>query len=76
MSSPSASSKAPKVTTMPRLLLWRRDVAHLLGICERTLSRMIANGDIPPQDVNIRGRRGWKVQTIQAWQLAGCPKVT
>lgn len=58
-----------------RLVFWRADVARLLGISKRTLSRMISNGDIPTQDVVIRGRRGWKSKTIQAWQEAGCPRV-
>ncbi len=74
MNSPLVFQKVPEVPALSRLVLWRPDVARLLGVCKRTLSRMVSNGDIPAQDVNIRGRRGWKVQTIQAWQEAGCPK--
>jgi predicted DNA-binding transcriptional regulator AlpA len=59
----------------PRLIYWRKDLQALLGISKRTLSRMISNRDIPSQDVCIRGRRGWKAQTILSWQEAGCPRV-
>ncbi len=65
---------SPLMEQEARLVLWRPDVARLLGISKRTLSRMISNHDMPAQDVNIRGRRGWKIQTIQAWQEVGCPR--
>lgn len=58
----------------PRLIYWRKDLQTLLGVSKRTLSRMISNRDIPIQDICIRGRRGWKAQTIATWQEAGCPR--
>ncbi len=57
-----------------RLILWRRDVAGLLGISRRTLDRMLAAGDVPSQDICLRGRRGWRTQTIYSWQARGCRK--
>ena len=60
--------------SLPRLILWRRDLVALLGVSQRTLSRMVSNRDIPEPDVAIRGRRGWRAQTIYAWQESGCPK--
>ncbi len=64
----------PPLEGPARLVLWRRDLVSLLGISQRTLSRMMSNGDIPAPDVDIRGRRGWKAQTITAWQESGCPR--
>ncbi len=61
-------------TAQTRLIYWRPDLVALLGVSKRTLSRMISNHDIPAQDVSIRGRKGWKAQTITAWQEAGCPR--
>ena len=64
----------PMPSGQPRLILWRRDLQISMGVSPRTLSRMVSNRDIPGQDVVIRGRKGWKTQTIQAWIDAGCPK--
>lgn len=66
----------PPLEMQVRLVLWRRDLVALLGVSQRTLSRMMSNGDMPAPDVDIRGRRGWKAQTVTAWQAAGCPRAT
>ena len=65
----------PPMESQPRLVLWRRDLVALLGVSPRTLSRMMSNRDMPAPDVDIRGRRGWKAQTVYTWQEAGCPKM-
>lgn len=60
---------------LPRLLLWKRDVAAMLGVGLRTLERMISGGEIPPPECRLRGRPAWRTATIQEWTANGCPAV-
>ncbi len=55
------------------LVLRKRDVAERLGYSTRTLNRMLATGEVPLPDLVLRGRKGWRASTIQAWVEAGCP---
>lgn len=59
-------------TGLPRLLLWKRDLAHILGVGIRTLERMISGGEIPPPDRRLRGRPAWLARTIHEWAENGC----
>jgi len=61
---------------VPRLLLWKRDVAAMLGMGGRTLERMISRGQIPPPDRRLRGRPAWLPETIKAWVEQGCPSIS
>ena len=56
--------KAPKKEP-PDLspLLNGNDVCQSLGISSRTLDRLIADGELPP-DYRIRGRNRWKASTL------------
>jgi predicted DNA-binding transcriptional regulator AlpA len=59
----ASSDRAP----LPRLLLWKRDVAAMLGVGVRTLERMISAGEIPAPDRRLRGRPAWLARTIHEW---------
>ena len=65
------STEAPGIL---RLVLWKFDVARLLGVTVRSVDRMISAGDMPSPEIHIRGRRAWKAKTIQEWVDAGCPR--
>ncbi len=60
---------------LPRLLLWKRDLAAMLGRGGRTLERMISRGEIPPPDRRLRGRPAWLPATIEGWIERGCPSL-
>ena len=54
-------------------LLWtRRDLAQRLAFSTRTISRMIANGSLPPPIVLNRSPR-WRPVDIEGWIAMGCP---
>ena len=52
---------------LPRLFLWKRDLCAMLGVSERTLSRMLSTGEIPPATRRLRGRPVWLAKTIGEW---------
>ena len=58
---------APARQGLPRLFLWKRDVAAMLGVSLRTLERMISTGEIPAPDRRLRGRPAWMAATIYGW---------
>lgn len=60
---------------LPRLILWKRDIAEMLGVGMRTLERMIARGEVPAPDRRLRGRPAWLTETIHGWAANGCPAV-
>ncbi|MBI4563842.1 MAG: hypothetical protein HY716_04010 [Planctomycetes bacterium] len=78
-SAPATAAPKPKATAkadaaaLPRLLLWKKDVASMLGIGGRTLERMISAGEIPSPDRRLRGRPAWLAATIREWVENGCP---
>lgn len=51
---------------LPRLLVNRRQVAGMVGLCERMISGMVSAGRFPrPHKL---GRRSvWKVAEVEAW---------
>ncbi len=73
MGSASLLGKGSSRPSYPRLILRKRDVAQALGYSVRTLNRMLSTGEAPPSDMVLRGRKGWRTSTIQAWVEAGCP---
>lgn len=64
---------AKEWAALPRLTLWKKDVAAMLGLTVRTLERMIASCEIPAPDLRLRGRCAWRPATIQEWVEKGCP---
>ena len=46
--------------TEPERMLRRGEVARLLGVCERTVSRMVAAGQFPPP-VKLRKASRWRL---------------
>lgn len=44
----------------PERMLRRGEVARLLGVCERTISRMVAAGQFPPP-VKLRKASRWRL---------------
>ncbi len=52
---------------LPRLLLWKKDLAQMLGVSLRTLERMISSGEVPPPNKRLRGRPAWLAATIHEW---------
>lgn len=67
--------KAEFRAELPRLILWKHDVAEMLGVGLRTLERMISKGEIPVPDCRLRGRPAWRTATIQEWAANGCSAV-
>lgn len=59
---------------MTEPLLRRRDVCRLLGICERTLSRLIARGRFPEPVRLTRRSPRWAPETVQAFITANTNK--
>ncbi|MBI2900478.1 MAG: hypothetical protein HYY17_09840 [Planctomycetes bacterium] len=59
--------------SLPRLLLWKRDLCIMLGVKLRTLERMISAGEVPAPDRRLRGRPAWLAATIHEWAERGCP---
>lgn len=59
--------------TLPRLILWKRDLCQILGVGLRTLERMISAGEIPPPNRRMRGRPTWLAASINEWAENGCP---
>ena len=60
---------------LARLILWKRDLAWMLGVKLRTLERMISTGEIPPPNRRLRGRPAWLIGTIYEWANGGCPVI-
>ena len=56
--------------TQERLLPARQIWEHF-GICSRTLSRWLAQGDLGfPRPIFVNGRRYWRLAEIEAWDHA------
>jgi predicted DNA-binding transcriptional regulator AlpA len=72
---PGLKKLGPDAPCLPRLLLWKKDVAQMLGISGRTLERMISAGEIPSPDRRLRRRPAWLAATIQEWAVSGCPGI-
>ncbi len=47
----------------PDSMIKRGQVARLLGVCERTVSRMVADGQFP-EPVKIRGAARWLLADV------------
>jgi predicted DNA-binding transcriptional regulator AlpA len=60
---------------LPRLLLWKRDLCVMLGVSERTLSRMLSTGELPPATRRLRGRPVWLAKAIDEWAEKEKPRV-
>ena len=50
-------------------VMWRyRDVENVLGVCERTVRRMVRRGELQPPALIGPGRRlGWPADVVQSW---------
>ena len=56
----------PTNTLDAERVLWRRDLAARYGVCRETVWRWQQDKKIPPPDVRIGTRQGWRVETIRA----------
>ena len=50
------------------IMIGQREAARVLGLSERTLSKLIADGDIP--SIRLGGRRLFSVEALKAWVAA------
>ena len=51
----------------PRLTLKLPEVAERIGICTRTIQRMVHRGQFPPPTVRAGKLPLWSPEVIQAW---------
>ncbi len=51
-------------------VLWPRDLADRYNVCRETVWRWKQDGKLPPPDVRIGTRRGWRAETIRAHESA------
>ena len=71
------SEKAPrykpgrKMTREGTRVIWQQGFREKLGISDPTFWRYKKDGKIPAPDVVIGTRRGWKVETVEAFLNAG-----
>ncbi len=50
-----------------RLVYWKPDLRHILGISTRTIDRLLSKQEFPNPDLRMNGRPAWKRQTIINW---------
>lgn len=51
-------------------IVWPTDLASRYGRNPSTIWRWVTDGRLPPHDVQIGTRRGWKLSTIEAHERA------
>lgn len=51
----------------PRLVLKLQEVADRIGICARTIQRMVHRSEFPPPTVRAGKLPLWSVDVVQAW---------
>jgi hypothetical protein len=50
--------------------VWPSGVQARYGISSVTRWRWERAGKLPPRDVNVGGKTGWRPETLDAWQTA------
>ena len=58
-----------------RLVLYKKDVAVLLGVSTKTVERMERTGEIPKRDFHLNGRRCWTVEKFNKWFQDRCSAI-
>ncbi len=54
----------------PDSMIKRGQVARLLGVCERTVSRMVADGQFP-KPIKVRGASRWLLADVVKFRDTG-----
>ena len=66
-----AGQTAEKTADVGETLLTRHGVARVLGVCERTVRRMVALGEFPEHDCMVSASPRWNPATVQTWVKKG-----
>lgn len=68
-SGPEPADDSPEPVIRP--LLTQVQVARILGVCDRTVRRMIALGEFPERDCIVSASPRWRPSTVEAWIQSG-----
>jgi hypothetical protein len=58
--------RAPKAKVRGEAVIWPRGLEQRYGISAITRWRWERGGHLPPRDVNVGGKTGWKPSTLTA----------
>ncbi len=67
----SKKHRVKRALTVGNAVVWPRGAEERYGISPPTRWRWEKSGRLPPRDVNLGGKTGWRPETLEAAEVAG-----